>query len=266
MPPRPGRRPPSPAPGPGGPAASSGRRRTAPCGPWGGSPAVPGAGRRSGRTSAGWWRAGPGPAWCPGRPAASPRTRGVGRRVPAPYEGGDVVPAHRGEGQFPEALRGQPVGAHGGGAGGEQPAVAREGADEGEEPVTGAVPVGGGISSRPSTRTRPRPALSTRSAQPSGGVSGQPTAVRKAAGAGSAPARTKVRSGRTYGTRSPSRAAVTASHCTRVVLPEPASPRSSTRSSPRSASSAERWTVRSGSGGSPGRAARSSVPVASRLR
>lgn len=64
--------------------------------------------------------------------------------MPAPYEGRDVVLAHRGEGKFPEALGGQPVGAYGGGAGGEQPAVAGEGADQAEEPVAGAVPVGGG--------------------------------------------------------------------------------------------------------------------------
>ncbi len=68
--------------------------------------------------------------------------RGVRRLVPAVDEGGDLRPAHGCQGQFPEALLGQPVGAYGGGSGGHQPAVAGVGVDEGAQPVAGAVAVG----------------------------------------------------------------------------------------------------------------------------
>ncbi len=68
--------------------------------------------------------------------------RGARGLVPAVDEGGDLRPVHGSEGEFPEPFPGQPVGAYGGGAGGQQPAVVGVGVDEGAQPLTGGVAVG----------------------------------------------------------------------------------------------------------------------------
>lgn len=100
-----------------------------------------------------------------------------------------------------------------------------------------------GTSSTPSTSTSARPPVSSRSAHPAGAepCSGTPEARKKSSGRGSSSAVVNARSRRTNGTHTFQsagsagklrRAALSASHCTRVLFSEPAGPRSTTRRAP----------------------------------
>ncbi len=103
-----------------------------------------------------------------------------------------------------------------------------------------------GTSSTPSTRTSARPLSMRSSTHPAGAESGTPEARRNSSGSGRLSAEVKARSRSTNGTHVPQepsacRAAVRASHWTRVDFPEPAGPRSSTRSAEARACSARSW-------------------------
>ena len=172
----------------------------------------------------------------------------AGGRMPAPDERGDPLAAERGEFQLGEALRGQPVLPYGRGARGDQPDISRiarrklaqrlpqpltlalrglvhpvheqQPAPVGQHPLGPSRRLGGGVRIADGGQEggRLREAVAAEPAH--GEHEGDPPAQPRQRGGG--------RRARTD----------TASRCTSVVLPEPATPHSSTRSRPARACSA----------------------------